>query len=313
MQEYRKYIHVERLDNPDIAEMLQSDKVYVSAKVDGTNAVVWYDEHKQKVCGGSRSRQLSEFNDNAGFYAWLCSDGLEPIALRKAVVEHPNWVIYGEWLGFAKFLGKIKTYDSIAKGHMYIFDVYDVDAGHYLADPVWREALASYELEPYYVELLAVLDHPTYNEVLEIAKANKFLLTHAENVGEGVVCKAPGYRNKWGHIVYGKIVLDEYKQRQGMPKEKQVRIREGLESNIVNYWVTDAELAKAKEKVCVALNLEEFDKKNGKCIGYYLEIAWNDLIEEMKAILKQYKNPVIDFRILRNCCNVKAREYIGLI
>ena len=196
---------------------------------------------------------------------------------------------------------------------MYIFDVFNTETGLYLADQEWRPMLAEYDLEPYFVELLAVLDHPTYEEIVEIAKTNKFLLDNDERPGEGVVCKAPAYRNQWGHQVYGKIVLEEYKQRQGMPKKKNPVVREGLESEIVDYWVTDAELAKAREKVCVALEVDTFDTKNGKFIGMYLEMAWRDLLEEMHAICKQNHSPIIDFRLLRNACNIKARKYIGLI
>ena len=312
MAEYKKYTHVERLDNEECDGLLQNNPVYVSAKVDGTNCVIWFDG--EKVCGGSRTRELSEFSDNAGFYCWLQSDCAEAVSLRQAAIDHPNWVIYAEWLGFAKFIGQIKTYDSVAKGHCYIFDVYDAVNEYYLPDPIWREALKQYNLEPYYVELLAVLDHPTYEDIVEIAKQNKFLLTHAENIGEGVVCKAPDFRNKYGRNVYGKIVLEEFKQRMKQNKKKQTSImREGIESDIVEYWVTEAEMTKAKAKVCVALEADEFDKKSGKFIGFFLEMIWKDLLEEMSAICKQYKNPIIDFRVLRNVCNTQGRKFLGLI
>ena len=312
MTEYRKYMHVQRLGDEEVEGILNNNPVYVTAKVDGTNCVIWYDG--EKVCGGSRTRQLSQFSDNAGFYAWLMSDSSEAVALRQVVIDHPYWTIYGEWLGFAKFIGQIKTYDSFAKGHMYIFDVYDHEVEHYLPDPVWRNFLSSYGLEPYYVELLAVLDHPSYEDIVHVAESNKFLLTHAEHVGEGVVCKAPDFRNKWGRNVYGKLVLDEFKQRMKQNNKKKTPIvREGIESDIVDYWITDAEMTKAKAKVCVALEAEEFDKKNGKFIGYFLEMIWKDLLTEMSAICKQYKNPIIDFRILRNASNTKGRKFLCLI
>lgn len=312
MTTYKKYTHVERLNEEECEGLLQNNPVYVTAKVDGTNAVVWFDG--EKVCGGSRTRQLSEFSDNAGFYTWLMSDSDEAVNLRKAVVEHPEWIIYGEWLGFNKFIGQIKTYDSIAKGHMYIFDVYNTELDKYLPDPVWRANLRYYNLHPYYVELLAVLDNPTYEDIVEIAKANKFLLTHAEHTGEGVVCKAPDFRNKWGRNVYGKIVLEEFKQRlKNKNKKKEPVVREGIEADIVEYWVTEAEMTKSKAKVCVIFEADEFNKKSGKFIGYFLEMIWKDLLDEISAICKQYQNPVIDFRILRQCCNDQGRKFLGLI
>ena len=313
MTQYRKFMHVERLEKSECDGLLQNDAVYITAKVDGTNCVIWYDQEKKKVCGGSRTRQLSEFSDNAGFYQWLTSDFGEAVSLRKVVEEHPNWIVYGEWLGFAKFIGQIKTYNQDAKGHVYIFDVFDVEDEDYMPDPEWRAELAKYDLEPYFVELLAVLDHPTYEDIAEVAKSNKFLLDYAEHPGEGVVCKVPHWRNSWGHNIYGKLVLEEFKQRQGTPKKKQPQVREGLESDIVDYWVTEAELTKAKAKVCVALDVDEFDKKSGKHIGYFMEIVWQALMDEMGAIVKQNKNPIIDFRLLRNASNIKARKFLGLI
>lgn len=313
MPAYKSYTHVERLENEACYGLLNNSPVYVTAKVDGTNAVIWLNDDN-KVCCGSRSRQLSEFSDNAGFFAWLNSDFGEAVKLRQVVTEHPNWIIYGEWLGFSKFIGQIKTYDSEAKGHMYIFDVFDTQSGCYLPDPVWREALAAYELQPYFVKLLATLDNPSYEDIVDIAKSNKFLLTHAEHVGEGVVCKAPSFRNKWGHNVYGKVVLEEFKQRMKQSgKKKEISKREGIEQDIVDYWVTEAEMTKNKAKVCVALEVDEFNKKNGKFIGYFLEMIWKDLLAEMPNICKQYKNPIIDFRKLRDCSNIKGRKFLGLI
>ena len=310
---FRSYTHVERLEenNEEVAGLLQSNPVYITAKVDGTNAVVWFDG--EKVCGGSRTRQLSLKKDNADFYNWLLSGNAEAEALRKVVIENPYWIIYGEWLGFNKFIGQIKSYNSTAKGHMYIFDVYDINVGHYLPDPTWREALKSYGLEPYYVELLAILDNPSYEEVVEIAKQNKFLLDYAENIGEGVVCKAPNYRNKYGRNAYGKIVLEEFKERKKQGKRKANPQAENIEEEIVNYWITESEMAKAKEKVCVALDIDSFDSKNGKCIGFFLEMIWKDLLTEMSSICKQHKNPIIDFKILRQQSNMKGRKFLGLI
>lgn len=311
MANYKSYTHVERLESDECDGLLESSPVFVTAKIDGTNACVYVD-NEGNVCGGSRKRELSIEKDNDNFFSWLQSEQDEAKNLRRAVIDNPNWIIYGEWLGFNKFIGHIKTYDIEAKTHMYIFDVYDVNKEYFLPELEWREALKKYNLEEYYVALLAVLDNPSYKDVVNIAKENKFLLKQAEHVGEGVVCKAPAFRNKYGRNVYGKIVLDEFKERMKQTnKKKNCYPSEGLEKEIVEYWVTEAEMTKSKAKVCVALNAEEFDKKSGKFIGFFLNMIWEDLLTEMKNICKMYKNPVIDFKRLRDECNAAGRKFLG--
>lgn len=312
MPNYKSYLHVERLEKEECEGLLDNDIVYVTAKIDGSNACIWLGEDGE-IHAGSRKRELNANSDNASFYSWVHSGTHEATLLRQLVIDHPTWVVYGEWMGLEKFIGSIKTYDSIAQGHMYIFDIFDTESLEYLPDHIWRPIVAAAGLEDFVVELLASLNHPTYDDIIKVAEENKFLLTHAENKGEGVVCKAPGWKNKYGHTCYGKIVLDEFHQHKRQGKHKPQIQREGVEYDIVEYFVTDAEMAKAKAKVCVECGAEEFDIKSGKMIGMYLNYCWNDLLEEIKMICKKYRNPIIDFAILNIEVKDHARQYIGLI
>lgn len=311
MASYRSYTHVERLEKPECEGLLQNDEVYISAKIDGTNAAVWYDSETKEVCGGSRTRKLTLEKDNASFYLWLRSGQEEAVALRKFVTANPECIVYGEWLGCVKFVGNIKTYNQDALRHMYIFDVFDTLEMHYLHEKVWREKLSYYNLDKWFVPILACLNHPSYEDVVKIAENNNFLLDFAENKGEGVVCKVPGWKNKYGNTCYGKIVLNEYREHKKNPKT-QIK-KEGIEADIVEYFVTDSELAKTKAKVCTICETDTFNIKSGKMIGMYLNITFNDLLQEMNAICKKWKNPIIDFSVLKNETFNKARHYIGLI
>ena len=313
MSSYKSYIHVEKLDSPDCEGLLDNDKVYITAKVDGTNAVVFWNSEKACVSAGSRTRELNVLKDNAGFCQWVQESNCdEVVALREVVTDHPNWLIYGEWLGNNKFIGSIKTYNLSSLGHLYIFDVYDIETQRYLADEEWRGQLSVYGLIPYFIPILAVLNHPTYEEVAEVAEANSFLLPEGQK-GEGVVCKVPNFVNKFGHFAYGKIVLAEYKQQRYAPKEKHPRERENQEQFIVDDFVTVSELNKAKEKVCVMCGRDEFNTRDTQMIGMFLTEVWvGSILDEIKTILKKYKNPVIDFRILNRYCVEKARKYLNL-
>ena len=63
-----------------------------------------------------------------------------------------------------------------------------------------------------------------------------------------------GWKNRFGHTAYGKVVLDEFvKQRK--PASKSVDV----ELEIVNGYMTDAELEKTVAKVCTMVNAESFD------------------------------------------------------
>ena len=313
MSGYKSYLHVERLEHPDCEGLLQNDFVAITAKVDGTNACVYWDADLGKVGGGSRKRALTENKDNANFYAWLHSSNEEAIALRQFVIDHPRFIVYGEWLGDSKFVGSIKTYDSSSLGHMYIFDVFDTEKKEYLWEFTWRNLLTAYHLSSWFVELFCVLYHPSYDDIVAVAKRNKFLLSNAENKGEGVVCKAKDWKNKYGHTCYGKIVLDEFHQHKRQGRHQPQIAREGVEHDIVEYFVTDAEMTKAKAKVCIDCDVDEFDVKSGKMVGMYLNYCWNDLLEETKMICKKYKNPIIDFKVLNAEVKNQARKYIGLI
>ena len=157
MSGYRSYLHVERLEHPDCEGLLQNDFVAVTAKVDGTNACVYWDADLEKVGAGSRKRALTEQKDNANFYAWIRSGQEEAVALRRFITDNPHLIVYGEWLGDSKFVGSIKSYDSSSLGHLYIFDVYNTYTHEYMWEYNWRSMLEVYGLSPWFVELFGVL------------------------------------------------------------------------------------------------------------------------------------------------------------
>ena len=309
MTNFKSYMHVERLSSQDCVGILDNDVVNVTAKIDATNACVWYDEEKKQLRAGSRKREVNLEKDNAGFAEWIeNSEDNEVYFLLEVCRDHPQWIVYGEWM--AKFVGQIKDYNQEAKYHMYIFDVYDREKGYYLSDQEWRTELTGYGLGPWFVELLATLDHPTMDDIAKIAKNNKFLLDNANHPGEGVVVKAPGWINQYGHQVYGKLVLDEYQQEK--KKNKTVRVPGDIELEIIDLYVTTAELAKTYHKIVTANNVEILDVKNGKHVGMFISTVWHDLLQEAPNFVKKFRNPTIDFAALNGLCNIKSRQYLGL-
>lgn len=304
---YSSYQHVERISSPSCDGLLNNPRVFVEAKVDGTNACVWY-EHRE-YHAGSRKREVSLEDDNAGFAQWFFnSEDEEACGLRTCLLDHPDFYIYGEWM--AKFVGQIKDYNQEAKYHFYIFDVYDAAKGEYLAGDVWRSILAQYDLEPWFVEILAVLDYPTKEQIAEIAQNNKFLLDNANHPGEGVVLKCYEWRNQFGRQQWGKLVLDEYKQEKS--RNKAVRLPGAVEQEIVEIYVSPSELGKTYAKIALQCGVEKLDCSNKMHVGRFVSTCWNDLLETTPEWAKKMKNPVVDFGALRGLCNDKARKFLGL-
>ena len=305
MSEYKKYLHVERLGSEECEGLLDNDTVYVTAKVDGSNGCVYWSEKAGRVMVGSRNFELSDAEDNAYFYAWMKSGADEAKLLCAYCAAHPTRIVYGEWMGRDRFIGAFKGYDKAALGKLLIFDVYDTTEERFLGEPEWRDELSASGLEPYFIKLLAVLDHPTLDDVVAVAKTNDFLLEGTDAVGEGVVCKVPGWKNRFGHTAYGKVVLDEFvKQRKSASKSVDVELE------IVNGYMTDAELEKTVAKVCTMVNADSFDPESRKMMGMFTSMCWKDLLIECPNWVKRMKNPTVDFGKLAGLCNARAKEHV---
>lgn len=308
MADYRSYTHVLRLDKEDCTGILDGP-VVVQPKLDGTSALVYSDG--ERVLCGSRKRELTVEDDNAGFCDYILnSDDSEVAALREYVLAHPNYIIYGEFLGGVngrKLTGSIKRY---LEGGFYVFDVFDVERGDYLTyDEYYPEISAFYGRT---IPAIAKLDHPTKDEVLALLDKTDYDLAEG-TFGEGIVIKRqPTYRDNYGNCVIAKVVRDEYKQEKSKPKK--VFEPSEFEREFVDTYCTDAFLDKCRNKVRLALDVDEFDADNKKHTGYFFSLINSDLVDEEVAgyIRKKKYKCVIDFGRVRSLVMQKGRDFLGL-
>lgn len=311
MAEFHKFLHVERLDS-EACEGILNGLCYVSPKIDGTNATIYCDRSTDTFMCGSRKRVLSLDDDNAGFTNWFFSDNEEANRLADLIYDHSNIQVFGEWLGTTKFVGAIKGYDPAALNHLYIFDMYDFDTGKYLHPDRIYELCKKYNLLEWLLPR-TVLDHPTMEDIYKAADNNHFLLLDKEQKGEGVVVRNMDYTDKYGHYVIGKFVLDEFKMNKSKPKNKPNLEPGETEKSIVEVFVTEAELTKAMAKTALYFKVDEFDKRQSKMIGYFLNELFNScIIDEMANILKKYRNPTINFSMLRGLVQQAGRNFLKL-
>jgi hypothetical protein len=126
---FLRYMHLEKWGSAEV-EGIELGTSYVFPKIDGTNAQVWvgeldYESGRLIVETGSRNRQLSVENDNAGFHNAITLDK----RIWKFLWTHPKLRLYGEWL----VPHTLKTYRDDAWNKFYIFDVYNDETEQYLS------------------------------------------------------------------------------------------------------------------------------------------------------------------------------------
>ena len=140
--QFRKYTHIQKIDRDEVKGILAGHCV-VQPKLDGSNSLVY--SRNGEIYTGSRTRELGGEKDNAGFDTYIHSSN-EPriVKLRAFVLAHPEYIVYGEWLGnvnpyCGKFIGSIKRY---LEGGFYIFDVFSIPDATYLPYNEWEPMIA---------------------------------------------------------------------------------------------------------------------------------------------------------------------------
>ena len=137
--EYKSYQHIEKLGREE-CEGILNGTVTIQPKIDGTNSVVWLGDDGN-VHAGSRKRELSLDNDNAGFMAQIIDDE----NIKSYLHKHSNHYVYGEFL----VPHTIRTYDSDAWKKFYIFDVFELNDnyGRYLPYDEYVPLLEEFNLK----------------------------------------------------------------------------------------------------------------------------------------------------------------------
>lgn len=294
---FRKYQHVCRLGTQETDGILNG-KCYIFPKIDGTNSSVWLDDLGQ-VCAGSRNRQLSVGNgDNQGFYTNI----LEDKNVANYLAKHPTHRLFGEWL----VPHSLKTYKDEAWRKFYVFDVCEDDGDElrYLPYDEYKTLLDEFNIV--YLEPLLIKTDVTKQDIEECVNNNIFAIKDDSGCGEGVVIKRYDYKNRYGRIVWAKVLHDEYTNRRSKPKGQLSSIQnKEVELLIVDEFVTSNLIEKEYAKI---LNDNE-DIERKKLIPMLLNRVWNELInEEMCNIVKKYKNPTINFRVLNNLVINKIKQ-----
>jgi len=334
---FRKYDHVERLGHDDVNELIIGD-VFVFAKLDGTNASVWFepggDEDGPHVCCGSRTRTLSSESDNAGFWAWAHTNEAEQKFFEILRQGHHHWTIYGEWLVPHTF----KQYREEAWRKFYVFDVYDNEKGRYLHYEQWEPTIRGVGLDV--IEPMCTYTNPSEEQLTRETENNSYLILDGAGAGEGIVIKNYAWQNRYGRQPWAKIVRNEFKEENkrafGVP-EKGGEFQ--VEAAMAQEFLTQALVEKTKFKILHELYDQDIadqvepsptrsfagedygdlmeqairrvqERHRGQLIPRLLGTMFHEFVnEELWMALKKHKFPTVDFKKLRTHVILQTKKY----
>ena len=292
IKEFKAYPKLKRFQTEEV-EGIENGVCWIFPKIDGTNASVWNAAEigeEPKIMAGSRTRTLSLENDNQGFYDFVLNNE----KIIDFMVKYPNLRLYGEWL----VPHSLKTYRDSAWRQFYIFDVAMIkEDGEELFLPYeeYSEILEKEGLE--YIAPMAKIKNPNLESLIRFMEKNTYLIEEGKGFGEGIVIKNYGFVNKYNRQTWAKLVHGEFKEKHvkamGCPE-----VNAGLlvEERIVNDFCTDSFVEKEFAKI-----VNEKGGWSSKYIGEMLGRIYHELImEETWNILKKYKYPIINFKVLNS-------------
>lgn len=294
--EFRKYQSLERFGKTEVKD-IEIGECVIFPKIDGTNSSVWLKEGE--VRAGSRKKELSLEADNAGFYKFATAHE----GIKEYLKKHPTHRLYGEWL----VPHSLRTYRDDAWRRFYIFDVC-IDKGEdeveYLPYNIYHPLLEEFDLD--YIPPLGVVRNGTPEQFIHYLEENIFLIQDEKGAGEGIVIKNYDFYNRFGRQTWAKMVTSEFKEKHVRSmRTPQVNDDYIVEEKIIKEFCTEAFIEKEYAKL---VNAQD-GRFNSKDIPKLLGIIWHEfIVEESWNIVKHFRKPIIDYKLLNSLIVKKIKE-----
>ena len=283
MSEFKKYEKIHRLGKEETEDILLGF-CHVTEKIDGANTSIWLDD-EGVIRMGSRTRILGDEEFN-GFVPYVKAH----VGIKRCLEENPLWHLYLEWM-----VRHTISYKETAYKKAYLFDIYDGEK--YLPQDEVIEVGKKYGIEtvPYH----GILENPTLEQLNEFVGKTEF-----GDRGEGIVIKNLDFVNKFGDVVYAKIVTESFKEDNAVVFGGNNKHSDSYwEMWVVNKFMTLGRIEKIINKIQAVL-------PEGEVIGLkhtprVAGTAYHDLItEECWEIAN--KTSQINFTILKRVEMKKA-------
>ena len=291
--QYKSYQHIEKLGNKEVEGILKG-KCSIQPKIDGTNGVVWLGDDGI-IHAGSRRRDLTLDNDNAGFYNTVIKDD----NIRKYLLDHKDHYLYGEWL----VPHTIRYYHPESWKHFYVFDIFSYDRGYIPYDEYSKE-LDKYGIS--YIPEIISIDNPTMEDLTKYLKETKYLIPE-DKMSEGIIIKNYEYRNQYGRCTYAKIVAEEFFNTKSILRMKNHEAKDKTsEKDIVTTMLSEPLIRKEFAKIKLAYP----DIRRQELIGRTLNTIFHVFIHEELLDYIEKKKPLINFYYLKKECDERIKEVL---
>lgn len=326
---FRRYDHVTRLGHYEVGGLTMG-LCHIFPKIDGTNASVWWNPDTHEVECGSRNRKIAVGCDNHGFAAYVENNKDKFLDVFE---DHSHWIIYGEWL----VPHTLKTYRDEAWRNLWVFDVWDRATMMYVHYDEYSSILKCAGVD--IITPKCTMLNPTDDGLQRELMTNTFLIKDGKGLGEGIVIKNYAWRNDNGNQPWGKIVRNEFTEKNkdefGVThKDPKFKIEPWIAQEYVTKSFVEKTRAKVRYNIAAEMGVIPPKKKpefteseqdtwtaaftsieatyRKQMIPRLLQTCYHDLVaEELWQILKDKKNPTIDFKALNRWVTYWTKKHAG--
>ena len=306
--EFHKYQHIMKLGTDEVDGILNGT-VDLFYKIDGTNSQVFLKDD-ETLGFGSRNREITPNDDNAGFAKAMTEDKELYTELLSFLRAHPSYTIYGEWL----VPHTLKSYTQDSWKKFYVFDVLDEDTGEYLPYREYSRILGDLK-HLHLIPLMCELEDPTPEQIQEkLQQTGAFLC--ATGLGEGIVIKNYSFVNKYGRRTWAKVLTEDFLGKKKSLRSTNKEIKDGTiehatERSIINRYLTDEHIAKEYSKVCEKYGEAVMDPRHTfELLNRVFLEFWSD---NWEIVLNKMHLPTINFKALKSLCDERTKEVVATI
>lgn len=273
--------------------------VFIQEKIDGANLSVRTENGSTFVW--SRTQIVGDA-DRKEWFNWAVQYCNSHQWIQHFLNEHPWKRMFGEWL-----VPHTIRYNDTAYRKFYLFDILNEDGS-------WMDLLDVLDIANKYSICHPILyEHGvfSFDEIVEKSKEYAWK-SELWPKWEWVVIKSYTFINQFWNPCNAKYVTEEFKEENTLVFwwNKWEWWEYSVEKDIVWKYITPWRILKLINKLMI-----KYWKLEMKYIPEIMSLAMNDIVtEEMWWILKQFKNPLIDFQYLnRLVCNKTKLYYISYL
>lgn len=297
---FKSYDKVERWDHTEEVDGLLNGICYVQEKIDGANSSSWLENDFIYVAKRSCpiASGLLEYDSNyviTDAFKGLSLHILKHQGIRAFYKTYPHLRLYHEWL-----VKHTISYDLRVMNIAYVFDVFNEEEHRWLTPDEWIPLMQEFHIA--YIPLLEKVENPTFDQLKEYLKKGSLF---RDGEMEGIVIKNYGFVNKWGHLVFMKMVNKEFQEVNQIVFGRSSR-KEAIESQIITLCITQARVKKIMDKI-----KDEGKELRAEILSEVLGRTYHDLITEewWNIVGKKFKGVTVNFKELHHLCIMHTKVF----